>query len=208
MDTELIILRTVNYSETSLILHCLTPEYGRLSVLARGAKKLTSKKFPEVGLFRVYNAALNKPATGDLHILNSIELIAENDRLASTPSLIEFAGSISRFALSGNFEELPCPVFYDALINCLQNIEQNSIPINAWISRLLVIYLMEQGLFPEIQLSRQQKTIITVLLDPKSDNLETLDLKEDQWREMKNWALKTALFAEIELPQTPCFTCC
>lgn len=67
---------------------------------------------------------------------------------------------------------------------------------------------MEQGLFPDINLTKQQKTIISQLIDKSSQGLEELDLKEDQWTSLKNWTLKTALFAEINLPNTPCFTCC
>ena len=208
METELIILKTVNYSESSLILHCLSPDTGRISAISRGAKKLSGKKFPQVGLFRVYNAQLSAPKEGDLYTLRSIEMISENDRLASTPLLIEFAGAISRFSLSGNFEQVPCPVFYYSLLDCLQKIETDRTPINAWICRLLITYLMEQGIFPEIQLTPQQKTIITVLLDENSANMETLDFKEDQWLTLRNWAIKTAQFAQIELPQSPCFTCC
>ena len=208
MDTELIILRTVNYGETSLILHCLSPELGRISVLARGAKKISKKSFPEIGLFRVYSANLGKSANGEMYSLKSIELNQQNDRLASTPSLMEFSGAFSQFSLSSSFEEVPCPVYFYCLVDCLQKIETTPTPINAWICRLLVTYLMEQGLFPDINLTPQQKTIINTLLDKDSNNLESLDLKADQWRDLKNWTLKIAIFSEIDLPKVPCFTCC
>ena len=208
METELIILRTVNYGETSLILHCLSPDLGRISVMARGAKKLSRKAYPEIGLFRVYSAELNKTPQGDMYNLKAIELLQQNDRLASTPSLIEFSGAFSQFSLSGSFEEIPCPVYYYCLIDCLQKIETTKTPINGWICRLLVTYLMEQGLFPDMQLSQQQKTIINALLDKNPNNLETLDLKEDQWRKLKNWTLRIATFSEITLPKLAYFNCC
>jgi len=208
LETELIILKTVNYGESSLILNCLSPEIGRLSILAKGAKKISKKNFPQIGLFRTYKVILSPSKQGDMYHLKSLEMLTQNDRLASTPSLLEFSGSISRFSLSGNFENVPCPVFYHALNDCLQKIETNIIPINAWICRLVTTYLMEQGLFPHIKISEQQRTIINKLIDKKSEGLETLDLKEDQWSSLKNWILKTALFAEINLPNTPCFTCC
>ena len=67
---------------------------------------------------------------------------------------------------------------------------------------------MEQGLFPDIKISEQQRTIINQLIDKNSQGLESLDLKEDQWRALKNWIIKTALFAEINLPDTACFKRC
>ena len=208
METELIVLKAVNYGETSLILHCLSPDHGKLSIMAKGAKKLSKRSFPQIGLFRTFNAILSKSKQGDLYHLKSIEMLQQNDRLASTPSLIEFSGSFSQFSLSGNFEQIPCPVYYHTLVDCLQKIEINKLPINAWICRLIVTYLMEQGLFPNIKLSEQQKTIINCLLDKNSNNMESLDLKEDQWRDLKKWTLKTAQFSEIDLPNTPCFNYC
>lgn len=208
MKTELIVLRTINYGDSSLILHCLSPDIGKVSVLAKGAKKLSKKNFPEIGLFRVLSVILSKPKQGDLYTLKSLDMLQQNDRLASTPSLIEFSASFSQFSISGNFEQVPCPVYYHTLIDCLQKIENNKLPINAWISRLIITYLMEQGLFPNIKLSTQQKTIINNLLDKNSENLESLDLKEDQWLKLKDWTLKIAQFSEIELPNTPCFNCC
>lgn len=38
-NTEAICLRTFPYQETSLIIHCVTPEQGRISVIAKGAKR-------------------------------------------------------------------------------------------------------------------------------------------------------------------------
>lgn len=208
MNIELIVLKMLGYGESSLILYCLSPDTGRISVLARGAKKITSKKFPEIGLFRVYNSLLIPPRKGDLYTLSSIDLMTSNDRLASASSLVEFAGAISRFSLSGSFEQVPCPVFYYCLLDCLQKIGILKVPINAWICRLLITYLMEQGLFPEIQLSQQQRDIISTLVDENSDKLEPLQFKEHQWQALKNWTLKTARFADIELPQSPYFSCC
>lgn len=208
MNTELIILRTINYGESSLILNCLSSSLGRISIMARGAKKISKNSFPEIGLFRVYSVSLSKSPQGEMYKLNSLDLLQQNDRLASSPSLIEFSGAFSQFSLSGSFEQVPCPVYYNCLIDCLQKIETTSTPINGWICRLIVTYLMEQGIFPDVNLSPQQKTIVNALLDKNSDNLESLDLKEDQWKKLKNWTLKTAIFSEIDLPKTACFRSC
>ena len=40
---EAIIIKTTAYKENDLILHVYTKEYGKIGILARGVKKLTSK---------------------------------------------------------------------------------------------------------------------------------------------------------------------
>ncbi|UKI33313.1 MAG: recombination protein O N-terminal domain-containing protein [Lentisphaeria bacterium] len=52
VSTQLIVLSKQSYRESSLLLAGLSPDCGRLSLVANGAQKLSAKNFPAVDLFR------------------------------------------------------------------------------------------------------------------------------------------------------------
>ena len=205
IETEVIILKTVNFKETSLILHCLSPDLGKISLMARGARKITKKKFPQIGLFRVLNVEVSPPKEGELYTLAKSDIEIINDHLATSPTLLDFSAAVSQMALKCSHSGSACPVFYNAIIDSLKNIDKSDIPESAWICRIIVSFLMEQGLFPAIDLSPFQKTIINTLLDKDYTLLETLNLQKDQWSKLRKWVINTTFFTGVELPANPYF---
>ena len=205
IETEVIVLKTVNYKETSLILHCLSPDQGRINFIARGVRKISKRQFPQIGLFRVLNVVASEPKDGDLCVLKKSEIETVNDHLALSPSLLDFSAAVSQLALKCSNRGTACPVFYNAVILSLKNIDKSDIPESAWISKILVSFLMEQGVFPSINLSTFQKAIIDTLLDKDYTLLETLNLQKDQWAELQKWVVDTTVFAGVELPLNPYF---
>jgi DNA repair protein RecO len=207
-DTEAIILRTINYDENSLILHCLSPDKGNLNLLAKGARRLSKKQFPQIGLFRILSITAKEAKNSNLNYLNKHDLLTVNDHLASTPALLDFSAAIAQFSLKCSYEGIPCPLYYHILIECLGNIDKTDIPESAWICRLIVSFLMEQGLFPDMQLSPQQSNTLNSLIHKDYSLMERLDFKEFQWNSLRQWIIKTAIFAGIEFPPAPHFQAC
>lgn len=53
VKTEAVILNKIDYSETSLIIHCYTKDYGKISAIAKGAKRTKSKFLSDIDLFNL-----------------------------------------------------------------------------------------------------------------------------------------------------------
>ena len=51
-QTDYIILRKIPFQESSLVVSGISPDYGRLDFLLKGARSAGGKKFPYAGLFR------------------------------------------------------------------------------------------------------------------------------------------------------------
>ena len=51
-QTDYIILRKIPFQESSLVVSGISPDYGRLDFLLKGARSSGGKKFPYAGLFR------------------------------------------------------------------------------------------------------------------------------------------------------------
>lgn len=50
-NSEFIVLKRINYGECDRILHVLTPEYGKIPVMAKGSRKITSRRGVNTELF-------------------------------------------------------------------------------------------------------------------------------------------------------------
>ncbi len=71
--TKAIVLRRTNYGEADRILQLLTPEHGRVSVIARGVRREKSKLAGAVELFAVSDVTVSS-GRGELSILTSARL--------------------------------------------------------------------------------------------------------------------------------------
>lgn len=73
-QTQGIIIRCIRYSETSLIVHWITEDHGRLSTMARGALRNKSAFKGKLDLFNHCLLAFKRSSRSTLHTLQEIQL--------------------------------------------------------------------------------------------------------------------------------------
>ncbi len=73
-STTGIILRTRPFKETSLIVHWLTPNSGRVATIARGARRPKSPFLGKLDLFYEADFSFSRSLHSDLHVLREIGL--------------------------------------------------------------------------------------------------------------------------------------
>lgn len=71
--TKAIVLRRTNYAEADRILQLLTPEYGKMSVIAKGVRREKSKLAGGIELFAICDVSII-PGKGDMGTLTSSRL--------------------------------------------------------------------------------------------------------------------------------------
>src|SRR5678816_84142 len=76
-----IILRTRPLTETSLIVHWLTPEQGRIAVVAKGARRPKSPFAGKLDLFYEGDFSFSRSRKSDLHNLREVTLLVLHRRL-------------------------------------------------------------------------------------------------------------------------------
>jgi DNA repair protein RecO (recombination protein O) len=69
-----IILRTRPLTETSLIVHWLTPDWGRVATVAKGARRPKSPFLGKLDLFYLAEFSFSRSRRGDLHVLREVGL--------------------------------------------------------------------------------------------------------------------------------------
>lgn len=75
IKTKGIIIKKINFRETSIILDVLTPEYGVISVMAKGIRKQKSKNTGMIELLNELELNLYKNPNSDWYIYKSSQII-------------------------------------------------------------------------------------------------------------------------------------
>ena len=68
------ILRTRPLTETSLILHWLTPDFGRIATVAKGARRPKSPFLGKLDVFYLADFSFSRSRRSDLHALREVSL--------------------------------------------------------------------------------------------------------------------------------------
>lgn len=118
--TEAVILRALKYGETSKILHLYTRSFGRLSVIAKGARGKNSRFGATLEPMNLVSAVLYKHEHRDLHLLSQCDTIVSLRRL--TEDLDRMAVGMSTISLVDTIAhgEERNEVLFNALVETLQ----------------------------------------------------------------------------------------
>lgn len=98
-----LVLRRFPFGESSLVVQVLTPEHGRLSLLAKGAYRPSSGFFAVLDLFDTLELAWNERPAGELGLLTAgavrvrrAGIAAQVERYRAGLALLELAGLAAR----------------------------------------------------------------------------------------------------------------
>src|SRR5271170_6621376 len=80
-STHGIILRTRPLTETSLIVHWLTPDLGRIATVAKGARRPKSSFRGQLDLFYTADFSFIRSARSELHNLRETKTLATHAKL-------------------------------------------------------------------------------------------------------------------------------
>jgi len=103
INSPAIILRRWPYSESSMVLHALTPNLGTISILAKGAHKLTSGHMGVLDTWALVDLEASRRPKVELFQLHKAKLIDRMPHLSQAISLLDLAG------LFGELAELAAP---------------------------------------------------------------------------------------------------
>jgi DNA repair protein RecO (recombination protein O) len=119
-----LVLRTFDYGESSLVLHLLTREEGRIHGIAKGARRLQGDSHggPDLltlGVARVYP---RKPES-DLRVLGAFRATEDFPGLRGTIARFHAAQHVAALVLAFTREEQPHPELFDLTVAALRLLE-------------------------------------------------------------------------------------
>jgi len=149
-STTGLILRTRPLTETSLIVHWLTPGLGRLSTVARGARRAKSPYLGKLDLFYEAAFTFTRSRRSDLHTLREISLRQTHAQLREQLPRLQQAAYAANLIELGTETETPLPAVYQLMHGLLEHLAKHP-PQAQTIFSFELKLLDELGLQPDLQ---------------------------------------------------------
>jgi len=181
-----LILRTRPLTETSLIVNWLTPDLGRLSTVAKGARRPKSPFLGKLDLFYLASFTFTRSRRSELHTLRELSLQETH------PSLRQEMGSLKQAAYAAHLieqateTETPLPAVYELMRGLLDHLSKQPPQAQNVFSFELKL-LNELGLHPdwdEGHLKSGTRQAAVMLLQSDWPMLSRLKMSEAQAGEL------------------------
>lgn len=148
-----LILRTHPLTETSLIVHWLTSDVGRVATVAKGARRPKSPFRGKLDLFYLCDFNFVRSRRSDLHILREVSLCETHEALRQEVSRLQQAAYCAGLIEQVTETETPLPTMYELMRDLLASL-QNQAPQAQVVFAFELKLLNELGLKPDLTKSK------------------------------------------------------
>ena len=176
-----LVLKRVNFGEADRILTIFTREHGKLAVVAKGIRKLTSRKAPHLELFS--SARIHLVSGHNLPIVTEAQTLTDFAHLKTALQRTKHAFHLLEILDQMLAEGQPHPEVFDRLIKDLQllSLPDLSLKQAVEIIRQFELYLLEHLGFGQPSVEGPPASFVTVnayiesVLDRKLNSLTKLN---------------------------------
>jgi len=119
------ILRIRPLTETSLIVHWLTPEHGRLATVAKGARRPKSTVLGKLDLLLSADFSYQPSRRSDLHTLREVAVLDRRSQVVTDLQSLRIAAYATACIEQSTESDTPIPEVYELLIALLDYLAQH-----------------------------------------------------------------------------------
>jgi DNA repair protein RecO (recombination protein O) len=184
-----IILRTRLLTETSLIVHWLTPESGRIATVAKGARRAKSPFRGKLDLFYAADFSFVRSRRSDLHALREVALRETHPALRKDMNRLQLASYCARLVEQTTENETPLPEIHELFEGFLRHLggqPSRSLDTFAFEMKLLTILGQSPDL-AEAKLTPGARQILQRTIESDWPQLACLALSEEQTHELRQF---------------------
>src|ERR1700748_1854482 len=124
-STNGLILRTRPLTETSLIVHWLTPDLGRLATVAKGARRTKSPFAGKLDLFYLADFSFQRSRRSELHQLREVGLRETHAAIRTELEYLQQASYSSALIEQATEMDTPLPEIYTLLEGFLDQLPKH-----------------------------------------------------------------------------------
>jgi len=181
-----IILRTRPFTETSLIVSWLAEEQGRISTIAKGARRPKSPFAGKLDLFYRANFSFARSRQSELHTLREVGLCETHSKLRTELDYLRQAAYCAALVEQATERDTPLPAIFELMRGLLEHLPKHA-PLPQTIFTFELKLLNELGLGPDLEESKLTPgawQIAQVLLNGDWAGSARLKLSDAQNREL------------------------
>lgn len=184
-----LILRTRPLTETSLIVHWLTPEFGRLATVAKGARRSKSPFAGKLDLFYLADFSFQRSRRSELHQLREVSLREMHAPIRQEMEYLQQASYCTALVEQTTEMETPIPEIFSLMTGFLKHLPQQP-PQPQTLFAFEIKLLSELGLQPDLdkdKLNPDLKQILRILLVSNWSALSRLKLSRSQTTDLRRF---------------------
>jgi DNA repair protein RecO (recombination protein O) len=198
-----IILRTRLLTETSLITHWLTPNFGRIATVAKGARRHKSPFLGKLDLFYEADFSFSRSRSSDLHNLREVSLRETHNPIRADILKLQQAAYAVNFIEQATETETPLPRVFKLFREFLNRLCKQKFSAQIIFAFELKL-LRELGLAPDLagtNLPAGTKKIAAILSEKGFAAGENLKLTKTQTIELRQFLHGFLIFHLGKLPR-------
>jgi DNA repair protein RecO (recombination protein O) len=198
-----LVLRTRPLTETSLIVHWLTPDLGRLATVAKGARGPKSLFRGKLDLFYEADFSFARSRASELHNLREVNLLEANGFLRCELDALQHACYAAALLEQTTETETPLPGLHELMIGLLRFLASSPQASQA-VPAFQLKLLDELGLTPDLESARLQpgtKIFMRKLAELSWENLGRLKPSAAQQDEIREFLHGFLIYQFGRLPK-------
>jgi DNA repair protein RecO (recombination protein O) len=202
-STNGLVLRTRLLTETSLIVHWLTPELGRVATVAKGARRPKSSFHGKLDLFYNCDLSFTRSKRSELHALREVVVRDTHERLRHDLGWIQQASYAATLIEQTTETDTPLPEIYELFASFLEFLPQQP-PKPRTVFAFELKLLRELGQEPDVsetKLSAKTQELLSALMESEWSELPKLQPTGAQVRELQQFLHGFLIFHLGKLPK-------
>ena len=197
-----LVLRVYSLTESSLIVHWLTADCGRLATVAKGARRPKSPFRGKLDLYYVADFNFRRSRRSELHLLKEISLKQTHPGLRTDIGYLQQAAYCAALIEHATETETPLPLFFQLFLQFLEYLpRQAPQPISVLAFELKL--LDELGLRPAPARSELSPDASPLLATLAESNWEDLNQGQHTAARMTELSRYLELFWQMHLGRLP-----
>jgi len=184
-----LVFRTRLLTETSLIVQWLTPDFGRLATVAKGARRAKSPFGGKLDLFYLADFNFNHSSRSELHTLREVSLRETHSGLRKDLGLLQQASYCAALVERATETETPLPQIFELMVGLLRHLLSHPAQPQTVFAFELKL-LAELGLKPDLaksQLNPGTRQLVKALTENDWPVMACLKLSNDQVTELRQF---------------------
>lgn len=150
IKTEGIILRVMDYLESSKIITCYTPDYGKISLIAKGARRPKSRIGGSLDLLQHVALVYYQKDTRELQTLSQVDVISSFQSFQSNLRMLSFGLAILELINKLELSKNPNPKLFYYSVEALKGLEE-AIEPELIFYQFIWRWLESTGLHPKLR---------------------------------------------------------